>query len=273
MSHVKNVYTTLTSLLLCAGIAATSCPQAQAGKLGTADAVGKCFDRNIGVFVMHDTAGKTRYQYNDPLVSKAFSPCSTFKIFLGIVGLETGAIKDEDTVEKWDGTKAPIEAWNKDANLKTAMSESVNWYFQTVSSRIGEAELKKYLKLMHYGNEDMSSGIDNFWMSDAGSLRITPAQQVAFLERLVAEKLPVSARSQQIIKRVLQVDEGPHGVLFGKTGTEGADGKLIAGWFVGFVEGKGDKYIFATHIQSPNGASGRKAREISKAILQQFGAW
>jgi bla regulator protein BlaR1 len=272
MTQIKNVRAMLKSLLLCTGTLISCSTQAWAGELGPTEAVKECFNGDTGVFVMHDTAGKTRYQYNDKLVSTEFSPCSTFKIFLGLVGLETGIIKDENTSEKWDGTKEPVEAWNRDQNLKTAMSESVNWYFQKVGSRIGKDDLNKYLKLLNYGNEDISSGIDS-WMDPSGSLRITPAQQIEFLDRLVAEKLPVSARSQQIIKRILQVDEGPNGVLFGKTGTEGSNGKLTAGWFVGFVQGKDDNYIFATHIQAPNGASGRKAREISKAILKQFGAW
>lgn len=244
-----------------------------AAEVATPDAVGKYFVGYNGAFIMHDTAGKQPYQYNDDLVSKGLSPCSTFKIFLALVGLETGAIKDENAFEKWDGAKSPVEAWDKDHNLKTAMSESVNWYFQKVSSRIGKDTLEKYLKLLKYGNEDMSSGIDNFWMGSLGSLRISPAQQVEFLERLYAEKLPLSARSQQLVKSILKVDEGPNGVLFGKTGTDGVDGKMVGGWFVGFVEGKEDNYIFATSIRAPNGATGRKAREISVNVLKQLGAW
>jgi beta-lactamase class D len=77
------------------------------------------------------------------------------------------------------------------------MSESVNWYFNRICSRIGQADLNKYLKLLHYGNEDMSSGLDNFWASDDGSLRISPLQQVDFLESLYKEKLPLSPRSQR----------------------------------------------------------------------------
>jgi bla regulator protein BlaR1 len=48
---------------------------------------------------------------------------------------------------------------------------------------------------------------------------------------------------------------------------------MIAGWFVGFVEGKGDTYVFATNIQASNGATGRAAREISTKVLRQLGIW
>jgi beta-lactamase class D len=246
---------------------------AGAADMGVADKVAKIFEGYDGTFVMRDIEGKDVYQYNDKLASTSMSPCSTFKIVLGLIGLETGAIKDENTVEKWDGVNQPIEAWSKDHSLKTAMDESVNWYFHKVSANIGPGEIAKYLKLLHYGNEDMSSGLDNFWMGATGSLRITPAQQVDFLERLYAEKLPLSARSQQVMKRILKCDESPNAVLSGKTGTDQKDGKLVAGWFVGFVESKKGNYVFATHIDGPSGVTGRKAREISKKILAELGDW
>lgn len=235
--------------------------------------IAQCFKGCTGTFVMRDSAGKSVCLFNDTMAKESISPCSTFKIVIALIGLETGAIKDEDTVEKWDGVKQPLDAWSKDHNLKSAMSESVNWYFQKVCSKIGQKELERYLKLLHYGNEDMSSGIDNFWMGAQGSLRITPEQQVDFLERLYADKLPLSVKSQQTVKRILKVDESPNAVLFGKTGTDQKDGKLVAGWFAGFVESKKGNFVFATHIQGTSGITGSKAREISKSILAQLGDW
>ncbi len=246
---------------------------AMAAEAGTSEKVAKCFDGYKGTFVMRDAAGKPVLQYNDELASKPISPCSTFKIVIGLIGLETGAIKDENQIEKWDGVKQPVDTWNKDHNLKSAMSEYVNWYFQRVSAKIGQKDLEKYLKLLHYGNEDMSSGIEDFWMSSAGSLRISPAQQVDFLERLYAEKLPLSARSQQIVKKLMKCDESPTAVLFGKTGTEQKDGQLVSGWFVGFVESKKGNYVFATHIDGTSRVTGAKAREVSKKILAELGDW
>ncbi len=247
---------------------------AMAADVGASDKVAKCFGQFDGTFVMRDTAGQTVCKYNDELASKALSPCSTFKIVIGLIGLETGAIKDENEIEKWDGVKHPVDTWNKDHSLKSAMSEYVNWYFQRVSEKIGEKELAKYLKSLHYGNEDMSSGLDNFWMGASGSLRISPTQQVDFLERLYAEKLPLSAKSQQTVKRLLKCDENPNAVLFGKTGTDSKDGKLVAGWFVGFLESKKKgNYVFATHVDGPTGVTGAKAREISKKILEELGDW
>ena len=129
-----------------------------AADIGVSERVAKCFDGYTGIFVMHDAAGKAVCEYNNDQASKGLSPNSTFKIALGLIGLETGVIKDENALEKWDGSKEPIDTWNKDHSLKTATNESVNWYFHKVSKKIGQAELAKYLKLLHYGNEDISSG-------------------------------------------------------------------------------------------------------------------
>ena len=247
--------------------------QAKAAESDASGKVAECFKGYDGTFVMKDSEGKIVCQYNDKLATTNLSPCSTFKIVLGLIGLETGAIKDENAIEKWDGVKRPVDTWNKDHNLKSAMSEYVNWYFNRVSEKVGKKELAKYLKLLGYGNEDMSSGLDNFWMGTSGSLRITPEQQVDFLERLYAEKLPISVKSQKTIKRLMKCDESPNAVLFGKTGTDSKDGHLTSGWFVGFVESKKGNFVFATYVDGASGVTGAKAREISKMILAKLGDW
>lgn len=258
-------------LLLCA--CTFGLPPAKATDVAMSDKVAKCFEGYNGTFIMHDSTGKPVFQYNDALASQELSPCSTFKIVIGLIGLETGAIKDENQIEKWDGVQRSVDTWNKDHTLKSAMSEYVNWYFQRVSAKIGQKDLEKYLKQLHYGNEDMSSGIEDFWMSSQGSLRISPAQQVDFLQRLYAEKLPLSARSQQIVKRVMKCDENSKAVLFGKTGTESKNGQNSSGWFVGFLESKKGNYVFATHVDGTRRVNGAKAREISKKILAELGDW
>jgi len=56
----------------------------------------------------------------------------------------------------------------------------------------------------------------------------------------------------------------------GKTGSGFQDEKWILGWFVGCVEKQGNRYFFATNIQAPDGATGGKAREITKLILKDL---
>lgn len=233
--------------------------------------VAECFKEKKGTFLMQEVNGAKVIEYNQDGLDELVSPVSTFKIFVALVGLETGAIKDADTVEKWDGNKTFADAWNKDHNLKTAMAESVNWYFYVVLKRIGKKKIEEYLKLLNYGNQDASSGEFDFWLDKQGSLKISARQQVDFLNRLYLEQLPISKKSQQTVKDLLQVESTPKGVLSGKTGTSQENGNLVLGWFVGFVQSDKKGYVFATRYEAESGATGRKARDISEQIFKQLG--
>src|ERR1700676_5024920 len=98
-------------------------------------------------------------RYNPQLCSQQVSPCSTFKIFNALVGLETGVLQNENHPMTWDGTKYPFPDWNKDQTLQSAMIHSVVWYFQNVAFAIGEARMKEFIHKVHYGNEDIFGGI------------------------------------------------------------------------------------------------------------------
>lgn len=247
-----------------------------ANSLAAADAdqkqvVADCFKEKKGTFLMQEVNGAKVLEYNQAGLDEMISPVSTFKIFVALVGLETGAIKDADTIEKWDGNKTFADAWNRDHNLKTAMAESVNWYFYVVLKRVGKKKIEEYLKLLKYGNEDASSGEFDFWLDKQGSLKISARQQVDFLNRLYLDQLPISKKSQQTVKDLLQVESTQKGILSGKTGTSQENGKLVLGWFVGFVQSDKKAYTFATRYEAESGATGRKARDISERIFKQLG--
>jgi beta-lactamase class D len=50
--------------------------------------------------------------YNRGRVDTGFLPASTYKIFNSLVALETGAVRDETEVLKWDGIKRMFPTWN-----------------------------------------------------------------------------------------------------------------------------------------------------------------
>ncbi len=222
-----------------------------------------------GAFVMHDLKADKWVRHNAKLCEQASSPCSTFKILVALAGLENGVIKDESTVLKWNGTKSQISAWDKDHSLQSAMAESANWYFQKVMDEVGINKMKSTVTACDYGNKDLSGGLFDAWRSSAGSLKITPNQQVEFLEKMELSKLPFSSRSREIVQKVLLVEGEPNDGLYGKTGTDSKDGKLVSGWFVGFVKKAQNTYVFATRIEA-DGATGRKARGITESILKKL---
>jgi beta-lactamase class D len=164
-----------------------------------------------------------------------------------MVGLETGVIPNADYTLKWDGMHYDIPAWNHDHTLRTAMQNSVVWYYQELARRVGGLQMKYWLEKSHYGNADTSGGIDKFWLY--GGLRVTPEQQIDFLKNLHGNKLPFSQRSLDIVKQIMIVKDSAGFVLRAKTGWGSQEGKDI-GWFVGYVETKGNVYYFANCVQT-----------------------
>lgn len=218
-----------------------------------------------GSFVLLDCKSGKVYKYNPTITKKRFSPCSTFKIFSALAGLDCGALKGPSDLIKWDGTVHGMKHWNKDHTLKSAVSESVVWYFQKVAERIGTERMAKYLQEVGYGNMDMSGGLTKFWLNS--TLQISADEQVEFLRRLVDRTLPFSPSSMNTVAELIEVKKTDAGVLSGKTGTNGNSKHNFFGWFVGYVKHDKNTYAFATNIQAKDGALGRKAREITEQIL------
>ena len=220
-----------------------------------------------GTFVLLDVE-KNHYQiYNEANSQKRVSPDSTYKIMSSLVGLETGVLTDENTEISWDETVYPIEPWNKDHNLASAMAYSVNWYFQKVDSMVGKDKIENYLKQTGYGNYDISGGIHDFWIES--SLRISPLEQVGLLKKLYTYDLPFSRQNIDIVKKLIRISEQDNVVLYGKTGTGNVNGDNRNGWFVGYVERNGKVYIFATNIQGQERADGANAKTITLSILKE----
>ncbi len=181
------------------------------------------------------------------------SPCSTFKIPNSLIGLETGVIPDASFVLPWDGVRRSREGWNRDHDLRSAMKQSVVWYYQELARRVGPDRMQKWVSALRYGNEDISGGIDRFWLES--SLRISPDEQVDFLGRLHAGELPVSPRSIAIVKEILLQDAPGPGIVYrGKTGScQDPGAPQPHGWWVGSVEKEGSLVLY---VGSDRGARG-----------------
>lgn len=178
---------------------------------------------------------------NRRMCAERFPPCSTFKVPNTLIALETGALKNLDELIGWDGADRGNPAWNKDHSLRTALPASAAWFFQAAARRVGEPAYRKYLKLFGYGNQDISGGVDRFWLSS--SLRISPVEQVRFLERLQREELPVSKANQQAVKQLMWDEKAK---IYGKTGSGELKNGESVGWYVGLCERNGCWWAFAS---------------------------
>ncbi len=224
-----------------------------------------------GTFVLYDLNNGISMRYNPERCAEGFLPASTFKILNAMIALETGVIADENTIIPWDGTVYPIESWNQDQTLTTAMANSVVWAYQEMARRIGAETMQAYVNVIGYGNMDIARNPLSFWLD--GDLRISADQQIEFLRRFYAGDLPFSERTLEIVRRITIVEETDAYTLHAKAGsTVMPDGTGI-GWYIGYLEEDGNVYFFALNLSSPEltGEQMAARAEITRSILGELG--
>ena len=237
--------------------------------------LGKYFRRTKGAFVLYDLKQDRYLRYNRPRCRQRFSPFSTYKIPNSLIGLETGVISDADFLIPWDRQKYPerdnfLPEWNRDHTLRSAFRYSVVWYYRELAKRVGEARMKELVTKLDYGNQDISGGIDRFWLRS--SLSISAEEQVEFLKRLYHSQLPVSKRSIEIVKEIMTLEVAPDYKLCAKTGGGPLAEDRYLGWFVGYVETRDNVYFFALNIDGESYNAIRDRRlDLVKEILTDLG--
>jgi len=218
-------------------------------------------------FVLWNVA-KSQYTRNDAgRCAERLSPWSTFKIPNSLISLELGIVPDTKQVTRWDGVERERPEWNRDQTLASAFAVSAVWYYQRLARQTGEKQMSDYLHRIHYGNEDISGGIDHFWLGS--SLRISADEQMDFLRRLLEGQLPFSARSIDLLKEIMVVSQTGDTVLRGKTGMGGSDDGRV-NWFVGYLERGGNRYIFATNVEGRGITDPKTARGMTEDVLRRM---
>ncbi|GIP64016.1 BlaR1 family beta-lactam sensor/signal transducer [Virgibacillus pantothenticus] len=224
------------------------------------------FHNYEGSFVLYDSNADSYTIYNQDRSTLRVSPNSTYKIFSALLGLEANVISPDHSTMKWNGTLYPYQTWNQDQNLSSAMASSVTWYFREIDQMVQEDKIEAYLKRINYGNRDISGGLAGYWLES--SLRISPVEQVQLLHDFYTNQFQFKERNIQAVKEAIQLEKANGSVLSGKTGTGSVNEKNTNGWFIGYVEAKGNTYFFATNIQRDDHASGREATDITLSILK-----
>lgn len=239
----KHIIGTLFALVLLASVARAS---ETVERTDLAD-IFQGFD---GTFIMYDEGADRYTVFNKALSETRLPPCSTFKVFHALIGLDSGVLDRDDarTLMKWNGKPSSIAAWNHDQTLASAMRHSVVWYFQRVATGIGEERMQRGLDRIGYGNRDISGGLTRFWLQS--SLKISPREQVGLLRALFNGSLPFAAEDIAVVKRDITLSSGKGLRFMGKTGSGSDDAdRGIIGWFVGGVETPHNRWAFAVNIQ------------------------
>ncbi|WP_100550795.1 class D beta-lactamase [Caedibacter taeniospiralis] len=227
--------------------------------------------------------GNLIYQKGD--CNQRYSPCSTFKIALSLIGYDSNILVDE-THPRWSFEKGYsdfLPQWRQDQTPESWMKYSCVWYSQVLTQKLGMKKLQSYVTQFNYGNEDLSgdkgknNGLTRAWLSS--SLEISSVEQIAFLEKLSKGKLPTSQYAHEMTRRILFVENLPNGwKLYGKTG----NGALLSadktkkleiqhGWFIGWIEKAGRVIVFSDHISDDKKkkcfASLRAKEDAKKRLL------
>jgi beta-lactamase class D len=184
-------------------------------------------------------------------------PYSTFKLANALIGLDAGVLKEADTPMTWDRKRVADESWyqeewRKPQTLGSAFKLSAVPYFRTLALDLGDARMKAGLAKLHYGNQDISGGLDKFWL--AGGLRISAVEQIQFVDALAHDKLDMSKHAQAVVREISIIDRNGDRVLHGKTGSGHAeDGKGWLVWQVGWVEHGNEIKPYAAWLEVADG--------------------
>jgi beta-lactamase class D len=205
------------------------------------------------------------------------SPASTYKIPHALIGLETGAVTI-NTVEKWDGVQRPLQPqWNVDHTVLSAMRPSVLWFFQRMAPKIGAARARQWLQKFNYGNADTSGSITEYWVN--GRLRISPDEQLAFVQRFYDGSLPIARKHLDSVREAMEQNPGtvenargihrldaqwrPGLTLNSKTGATTLASRESVSWLVGQLTVDGRKIPFASAVWKNGGVDTLDATRLA----------
>ena len=245
--------------------------QAQAADWKDSPEVAELF-KNAGVtgtFVLYDVTAQTFTGHNRDRAEKRFVPASTFKIPNSLIGLSAGAVKSVDEILPYKSDQPPFDkAWEKDMGLREAIKLSNLPIYQELARRIGLDRMRDNVKRMNYGNGEIGSTVDDFWLK--GPLQISAVEQTQFLAKLAKDALQFPQEFQQKVREIILLEQGENWKLYGKTGWENAPGQGV-GWWVGWVQKDDRIYPFALNmdIRAPSDAT--KRVELGKASLKALG--
>ena len=234
------------------------------------------FDADVdGTFVLREVGSSTTHVWNPDRADELRLPASTFKILNSLIILETGVIADMDEVVPWDGEDRGIDVWNRDHSLRTGIEVSAVWAFQQMAREVGADRMAELVAAADYGNADIGGDIDRFWLD--GDLRISPLEQLDFLERLLTDDLPFAAEHIDAVKDILVRETSADWIWRHKTGTALAEDPAL-GWLVGSSHHDGRSFVFAMNIDLVSVSSVESQldpmvrQNLARELLANYGA-
>lgn len=231
---------------------------------------------NECTFVLLEDAESKIYIVNEERAAEQYTPASTFKIANSLIALETGVLSGVNQRLSVDLNTYPEESWwlpawaTETFDLRGAFQNSVFPIYRSIASDISNSAMQQYIEHFDYGNRDISSGIDNFWV--AGSLEISALEQTAFLQKLYANDFTLAEDTLNGLKEIMLVEETDSYKLYAKSGAALVENDEVILWYVEFVENNEDVQFFAFNMHRPASPDNTQLRiDLTRHYLQSFG--
>jgi len=199
-----------------------------------------------GSFLLHNTILNTFSVYNLPGSQVREVPGATFNIMNIMTALETGTAKDTSMVMR-DSLGLPVPGVDSSLTLGEAFRESTQPYFNALARGIGRFKMQYWLDSVKYGNMVIGAYIDSFWVNN--TLKISPDEQLGFLQELYYGKLPFQSRTQRLAKALMLREKN---VLYQLSYVSGffVSGYQKIGWIAGWIEENGRPHFFVLQVAS-----------------------
>lgn len=224
----------------------------------------RLFDGFDATLVLYEQNSDQTWVYNESKAKTGTLPCSTFKIPNTLVGLETGVLKDGDSILRRDAAKFPEQDWwrqswrTDQANLSTAFSHSMVWYYCTLADKVTNPVIAKHLTTWQYPVPPNQEPGFYFWLE--GKHSVSPVDQVAFLRRFYNQELGLRAQTTATMKEIMVLEEGDGYRFSGKTGLCRMPDNDKVGWLVGYLEHRKGLYFYALRLEGKEYADIMKHR-------------
>ena len=214
-----------------------------------------------GSILIYNLKEDTYYSNDNEIAKHGYIPASTFKIPHTLIALDLGIIPDDEYIFEWDGTNYSVNNWNQDLSFRDAFHYSCVPCYQSIARQVGVDRMIAYLEKFDYRDMDVKAdNIDMFWLE--GDSKISPYDQIRFLEQFYFSRLPVSHRTYAISKKMMRVETDADYNLIAKTG------RSLSGisWYIGIIEYEAELIFFATALEEQNFDHEKRNRITMKAL-------
>ncbi len=200
------------------------------------------------------------YYYSDTIkIQTLQTPNNSFHLYAGLIGLESGVIKNYET-PSGDDTLT-------NDNLIKALKSDNPVFFSVNARKLKQEKIQNWLNLLNYGNRDISGGTTVFWNNN--SLKISTKQQFDLLKKLYYYNLPFSFENIRLVKSTFRLTKlvNKNVYTFKVTGLQNS--KQHA-WYIGYVEFLNNTYLFVQSLENSKKLKASTFEALNGEVMYQI---